>query len=430
MPTSRRLSPYGDRVAQLTVDEGLAALLAGDRALTRDPQPLYRRLRAEGPVHLHGSVLFVASHAAVKSAYRDSTLFASSQKGASYDAAAALLDEREKAVYGELLSFEQGYLSRKDGTDHARLRATVQRAFTPKKVAELGEVTQRIADELLSELAGQERPDFMQLALRLPLLVILELFGVPRGDAADLKRWGDEVIDWRSRTPVEPELIHRAERGLADYRAHVMGLIERARQEPGRSDLVASLLAAEESERLTTDELVANMVLIFFAGHETTANLLGSGLYELLRNPDQWERLLADPSLVPSAVEELLRVRPPARWSPRRVATDVEIAGVHVPRNTRALLMIDAANRDAEVFPDPDRLDVARRPNDHLSLGHGMHFCLGGPLARLEGQIVFSTLVHRFPDLAPGCDLDALEWGNHPTLPGLTSLPVSLGTER
>jgi cytochrome P450 len=207
-------------------------------------------------------------------------------------------------------------------------------------------------------------------------------------------------------------------------------MVARHRRNPGRPGLVAALLDAEEGDRLTLEELVANVLLFLFAGHETTTNLLGNGVYQLLLHPGQWQLVCDDPSVMPTAVEELLRFDPANQMMIRRAACDVELGGVEVAAGTGVMLLNASANRDPQAFADPDRLDVVRRPNDHLTFGQGVHFCLGAPLARLEGNVVFSTLARRFPELELAAAPEQLEWAAHPTLHGLVRMPVALGAER
>jgi cytochrome P450 len=415
-------------VAELSINGGLTALLCGDASVTHDPYPFYRRLREEAPVHRLGSLVFISTHAEVKAAYLDKRrLFNKSRETTGPGEALSLLSDVEKQMYHELLEFELGYISRKDGLDHARIRSAVQPAFTPRRIAELEEVARQLTDELLDELSRQETPDLIELAHRLPLLVITSMLGVPRKDADLLKGWGDDIIERRRRLPVQPVLIQRAMRGLTEYRAYVSKLVEHSRWNTA-NHLAAALMAAEEGERLTRDELVATYALILFAGHETTTNLIGNGVLALLEHRDQWRLLCDDPSLAPGAVEEAFRYDAPVQISLRTAVVDLKLNGVEIPVGTPLWLLIGSANRDPKAFSNPDDLDITRSPNDHLGLGHGVHFCLGGPLARLQGQVVLSALAQRFPGTELARAPDTLARSTGVSMRGLISLPVKLRT--
>ncbi|WP_173140848.1 cytochrome P450 [Kibdelosporangium persicum] len=340
--------------------------------------------------------------------------------------ALSLLGDAEKRMYNELLEFELGYVSRKDGGDHIRIRSAAQPAFAPRCIAELEATVGELTDELLDELSRQESPDLMELAHRLPLLVITAMLGAPRKDAERLKRWCDDINGRRRRMPARPELVQRAKQGLAKYRQYVSEIIEHGESEP-RTGLVATLLAAEGRGQLTRDELVATYALVLHAGHLTTANLIGNGVLALLKHRNQWRLLRDDLSLAPGAVEETFRYDAPVQLSLRTAAVDLELSAVEIPAGTPVALLIGAANRDPKVFSRPDDVDITRRGNDHLALGHGVHFCLGGPLARLQGQVVFSTLARRFPGTKLAADPDTLPRSTGASMRGVMSLPVKFG---
>ena len=222
---------------------------------------------------------------------------------------------------------------------------------------------------------------------------------------------------------MQPELVRRANRGLRAYQAYVEFVTDQS-----RIPLADALLAAEESEQLTRDDLVATYVLILHAGHETMTNLIGNGLLALFEHRDQWELLCDNPCLAPGAVEEAFRYDPPVQISLRTAAVDLDLKGVDVPVGTPVWLLIGSANRDPEAFSNPDDVDINRRPNPHLGLGHGVHFCLGAPLARLQGRIVFSTLARRFRGIELLADPKALPRTTGFSMRGLLSLPVRLHT--
>ena len=419
----------------MTLAEGVAALFAHDPSVSRDPYPLYRRLIAEAPVFdgLGLPMVLVTRHRLVKEISRDATRFASARPSdafSRFDLSSLTAEETDMLADGVQPVFAL-FMNSTDRPQHTRLRRAASGMFTPRRTAELGELAQRLTDDLLDELGAEDECDFLRLGSQVPLLVIMEMMGVPHADAPMLKEWGDGIADMvRSTGTVTGESVRRAHQSFEANREYVRGLAERYRRNPDRPNLVGNLLTAEEEESLSEDELVAVMIVLLFAGHETTTNLVGNGLLALLQNRDQWELLCSNPALVDSAVDELLRWDAPAQMNLRTATSDVELDGVQVPAGTTVAMLNGAANHDPEAFDEPDRLDITRRPNDHLSLGIGIHFCLGASLARLEGRIIFSTLARRFPDVELAVDPDALEWNPNSNLRGLKRLPVRLGRDR
>ncbi len=309
-----------------------------------------------------------------------------------------------------------------DPPDHTRVRKLVNKAFTPKRVAAL---RPRIEALVAAELdAVQDEPDFdliHDLAEPLPAIVIAELLGVPAEDHRQFREWSSTLIAAiAARSDAERQRAMGAGQNLLGYLADV---IEKRRREP-RDDLISAMIhAQEESDVLTDPELLATCNLLLLAGHETTTNLIGNGTLALLRERDQLERLRADPGLVPTAVEELLRYDGPVQATIRVATEDLPIGDQIVPEGSLLLVSIGGANRDPDVFDDPDRLDVARDPNPHLSFGFATHFCLGAPLARLEAQVAIGQLIARFPTL----ELidDAPEYRPNPVLRGLKELRIA-----
>jgi hypothetical protein len=251
------------------------------------------------------------------------------------------------------------------------------------------------------------------------------MVGVPAGDRARFEQWSHDIA--RSIDAIafpDPEIVERANRAEDGLNAYFHGLVAERRRAP-RADLLTALIAAEEAgDRLSTRELFATGILLFIAGHETTVNLIGNGTLALLRHPDQMQRLRDDPSLIATAVEELLRYDSPVQRTGRIVYEDVVLDGKTIPKGALAVGLLGAANRDPAQFTDPDRLDITRGANQHLAFGWGIHFCLGAPLARLEGQIAIGTLLQRLPRLALATE--RLEWRETSTLRGLKALPVAL----
>jgi cytochrome P450 len=381
-----------------------------------DPYPFYRRLREQDPVHQTSMGFWVLTR---------------------YDVCVAALRDprfgREEfqqmlaAVYGgeESDRLPRSMLFR-DPPDHTRLRALVSKAFTPRVIEQMRDHIQEIVDRLLERAQRQGGMDVIEdLAYPLPVTVICEMLGVPVDDHASIRGWSADIA--RSLDviglPSDPSIADRgrvARRALADYfRALVP--VRRARPQP---DLLSGLLAAEEQgDKLTEPEVIAMCLLLFIAGHETTVNLIGNGALALLRHPDQLARLRADPALIPNAIEELLRYDSPVQRTARITTTDVEIDGRPIAKGAMVVTALGAANRDPAQFPDPDRLDVTRRDVRHISFGYGIHFCLGAPLARVEGQIALGTLLRRAPGL--GLAEPSPEWRESSVLRGLKRLRVT-----
>jgi cytochrome P450 len=407
-----------------SLDDELRLLLTADPETIQDPYPIFDRLREESPVHRYDSrTLLVSRHADVKAAYRDDVRFPTRPALLTpLDGQLDQLGDAELAMMDEFSAFDRHTISRKNGVDHARVRVAAHRYFTPKRTAELEPTFQRIFDELVDEHADDVF-DFMPVAYKLPLYVITELLGVPREDAEQVKAWGDAWL--MNRNPLPPEAVHRKRQVLDDYQAYTRALIERNRRDANKSEVVASVLDAADGDRLTEDELIAFFLHTLMAGHETTQHMIGNGIRALMLHRDQWQLLCDDPSLVPGAVEEVMRWDNPVPSIGKSAAAGAEVGGVPIPEGSTVLLVASAANRDPRVFDDPEAFDVRRRPNDHMTLGHGVHFCLGASLARVEGKIVVETLTRRFPEL--GLAVDPAELRYHAGIRGLDRLPLRLG---
>lgn len=286
-----------------------------------------------------------------------------------------------------------------DPPDHTRLRSLVSKAFTPRAVRELHPRVQRIVNELLDDLDGKERFDLIEsFAFPMPVTVIAEMLGVPAQDMDRFKHWSNDVS-----LTIEPSLsdeqIRRVERASEQLYNYFEGIIEERRREP-QNDMVTALLNAEdEGDKLTHEELLGTLVLLLVAGNETTRNLIGNGMRALLKNPDQLQRLRDNPDLLDSAINELLRYDSPVQLDGRLVHNDVEVAGHRIRAGQRVLCAIGAANRDPDVFTEPDKLDIGRDERSHIAFGRGIHHCLGAPLAMLEARAAFSTLLDRFSSI-------------------------------
>ena len=366
----------------------------------RDPYPTYHELRAEDPIWLFAkaNTWIFTRHADVTAILRDPR-FRNGGIGSNTDLLSVA--ERIPGVQLLLRAFRDMMLF-KSPPDHTRLRGLVNKAFTPRRVEALRPRIQAIVDELLDACAARGEFDLIaDLAVPLPVIVIAELLGVPPEDRDTLKDWSRRIaviLDGGVRMGGIPDAGSAAGE-LVEYLARIFAL---RRREP-RDDLISAMIAAQDRGDVLTDgEMLSNCVLILGAGHETTTNLIGNGTVALLEHPGELARLRDDPALARSAVEELLRFDAPVQLASRHAQTPLEWDGRKVDVDQELNLMIGAANRDPAVFADPDRLDLARSDNRHVAFGFGAHFCLGAPLARLEGQIALASLVRRFPNLAFG----------------------------
>jgi cytochrome P450 len=313
----------------------------------------------------------------------------------------------------------------RDPPDHTRLRGLVTKVFTARKIEEMRAGIQALTDRLLDKVAVAGAMDAIRdLAFPLPVLVICELLGIPEADRARFvtaTASGAALLNPVPPTRAEPD---RANEGTLATGGYFETLFEQRRKEPG-NDLLSLLVQAEEAgDRLTTEELRANVTLLFAAGHETTVNLIGNGIWSLLANPSQWAAIRDDPALIPNAIEEILRYESPVQAVARTVAEPLGFGDVAVSKGDQIVALIGAANRDPEVFSDPDRMDVTRERLRPLSFGGGIHFCIGAQLARIEAEVVFTSLLRRIPDLKLAA-AEAPQWRESFTLRGLTALPVT-----
>lgn len=310
-----------------------------------------------------------------------------------------------------------------DGVDHRRVRGLVSKAFTPAKVEELTRRIEEITGELLTKAARAGSFDLMQaFALPLPLRIISDLLGVEEEEEEYFHNAAKCILFLNS-----PVGFLKALPRLFGLQRFFDRLLARKRSRPG-DDLTSALIAVEEEgDRLTSEELMGMVFLLLFAGHETTVNLLGNGTLALCDHPEQFERLRADPSLVPTAIEEMLRYESPAQQTGLRcVAEDGEIGGMPVKRGDWVVPLLGAANRDERVFDEPEVFDVGRQPNRHIAFGLGRHFCLGAPLTRVEARIAFTAFVERFSSVRLAIPRSQVRWNKSPSLRGLASLPVTV----
>ncbi len=317
---------------------------------------------------------------------------------------------------------ENNMLNR-DGEDHRRLRRLVTKAFTPKVVEQLRPRIQTIADELIDAVEARGEMDLAaEYAFPLPITVIAELLGVPTADQDRFRGWSDAII-----TPaIADEERQRFFEQMGEFIAYLHEFFAERRAQP-QDDLVSALLRArDEGDALSEDEVFGTVVLLIVAGHETTVGLIGNGVLHLLARPDQLDLVRNDESLLPTAIEELLRFEGPVeRTLNRWAATDVELGGKAIRRGDLVIAIVGSADRDPDRFPAPDRLDVTRADNKHLAFGRGSHYCLGAPLARLEAEIALATLFRRLPGLRLAVAPAEVEWRATPGFRRLVSLPVA-----
>ncbi len=404
---------------------GSAALERVDitsRSFKSDPYPLFARFRAEAPVCRvrvpDGRATWLVTRYDDVVALLKDERFIKDRRAAYTPGQAA----RQPWIPGPLKPLERNMLDL-DPPDHTRLRGLVHKAFTPRLIENLRGRVQEIADELLDAAVKRGRLELIRdFALPLPSIVIAELLGIPAKDRHRFHRWSTALL----QAPATTWGLLRLLPPVIAFIRYLKKLIA-ARQASPTDDLAGALVRAREAgDALSEDELLAMFVLLLIAGHETTVNLIGNGTLALLQHPDQLNRLREDPELIKPGVEELLRYDGPLLTATERYAReDADIAGVIIPRGERVFAAVAAANRDASQFEAPDELDLTREPNRHVAFGLGVHYCLGAPLARLEGQIAINTLIRRLPDLRMAAPAASLRRRPGLLLNSLEELPVS-----
>jgi cytochrome P450 len=394
-------------------------------ALLANPYPIYAMLRSANPV-FRPPLPVPGPGVTVLFRYAEVEQMLRHPKGSVDRLQSDVARQFRDRIPPQLLGDEGGLRSMLllDGADHARVRGLVNKAFTPRRVAKLGDHIQQIVDSLLDAALADGAAEFDLMdgfAAPLPAIVIAELLGVPAEDHRQFKEWAATLVNAIGQGgPLQraPEFDRTLE-ALLDY---LRGVIAKRRASP-RDDLISAMIAAQEQrDALSDQELLSNSLLLLLAGHETTTNLIGNGTLALLRNRDQWETLRSRPELLEPAIEELLRYDSPVQATVRVAMEALELGGVEIPERSLVACLIGSANRDPAEYEDPDRLDVTRMNVRHLAFGFGEHFCLGAGLARLEAKLAFQALLARTPDLSLACD----EVQHRPNLflRGLQALPV------
>ncbi|MCC8954458.1 cytochrome P450 [Bradyrhizobium sp. Pear77] len=387
----------------------------------RNPYPYYERLRRLDPMHVNAHGAFVASrHAEASLVLRDKRF------GKDYV-------ERSIRRYGPKIMEEpvirsmSHWMLQQDPPDHTRLRGLVVKAFTARRVEDMRPRIQHVVDETLDRIVPQGKMDLIEdFAFRLPVTIICDMLGIPeehRDAFYNGSRDGGRLLE---PVPLTAEEIKQGNAGNAMAAMYFHQLFELRRKQPG-DDLTTQLVQAEENgQKLTNEELTANIILLFGAGHETTVNLIGNGLLALFRNPDQLALLKANPGLITNAIEEFLRYDSSVQLTGRVALEDIEdLGGKRIPKGESVLCLLGSANHDEAVYPDhPEKLDIQRPNVKPLSFGGGIHFCLGAQLARIEAEIAISTLLRRIPDLRLD-DAENPEWRPTFVLRGLKRLPAS-----
>ncbi|MBX3012892.1 MAG: cytochrome P450 [Caldilineaceae bacterium] len=390
----------------------------------RDAYSIYEQLRSQGPVvkniglNGNGSLWFVTGYAEAEAVLRDHKRFVKN-----YHNTLTAQQRAQLPPMSRLTQLLDQHMLNLDGEDHLRQRALVNKAFSSRIINGLHERVQAIADGLLDQVQAQGTMNLIDdYAFPLPIVVIAEMLGIPAADRNRFRAWSDAFV-----TPaVNEEEWRRAEKLLIEFVDYLGQIFAERRQRP-RQDLITALLQADEGgDKLSEEELHSMVVLLIVAGHETTVNLIGNGTLALLRHPAQMAQLKADPTLMPAAIEELLRYDGPVeRATLRFAAVDAELAGQWIRRGEAVSVVLGGADRDPAHFAQPDQLDLTRENNRHLAFGYGVHYCVGAPLARMEGRIALNTLLQRLPNLRLAAPVETLAWRFNPILRGLQQLPVA-----
>jgi len=388
-----------------------------------NPYPLYRQLRTEDPVHWDPFL-----HAWVVTRYAD-VVNVLSNFSANRTYTPEQLDSMGLAGISPIAKVMVQQMLFMDAPMHTRLRGLCAVAFTPQRVEVMRAHIQEIADSLIDQVLESGRMEVIaDFAAPLPAIVTAEMLGIPASDHVELKNWSADFAEMLGNFQHNPNRTQSVLRSLENLIEYFGRMIAELRKKP-RPGLVNALIEAQvDGDRLSEEEIIANSILTMVGGQETTTNLIANGILTLLRNPAQLKQLRDDPSIIQVAVEELLRYESPSQYTGRLAHEDVELGGKKIRKRQAVLAVMGAANRDPEKFADPDHLDLTRKDNRHVAFGWGAHFCFGAPLARIEGQIAFATILRRLSNLQ--LEPSPLVWRDNLGLRGLTALQVSFTASR
>ncbi len=365
-----------------------------------DPYPLYDLVRSENPVHWNESDKhwYITRYVDVMAMLKDSRLSSNRIRAIASD-----LPKETQEKVTPLIDAISSWMLQSDPPSHTRMRGLVNKAFTPHMIENMRSRIQYLVDGMLDDVQGNGGMDVLaDLAIPMPGIVISDMLGVPPEDQPQFKKWSSDItghyVASGSNVSVS-DLYELSQKSFFELSDYFRVIIETLRGNP-KDNLLSAMVEAEEAgDKLTTDELIANCVLLMFAGNETTTNLIGNGMLALLQNPEQLRMLQSDAGLIGPAVEELLRYDSPVQKTARTAIVDIEIGGKVIKAGDLVMMAYGSANRDPEQFEDPNRLDINRADNRHLAFAQGIHYCLGSALARIEGQIAINALVQRLPDI-------------------------------
>jgi hypothetical protein len=391
-----------------------------DPEILANPYPLFHQLRMTDPVHWDPFL-----HAWVVTRYADvvRVLHDFSADRTPTPEHLAKIGLEELAPIAKVMVQQMLFM---DPPTHTRIRGLASYAFTPQRVEVLRGHIREVVKDLVDAVVPRGRMDVIaDLAEPLPYVITAEMLGVPVEDAPQLKAWSQDFAEMLGNFQHNPDHVPRVRRSVDEMTKYFQSAVLEIKKHP-REGLIQSFLTAEvDGDRFTEEEVIANTIVTMVGGQETTTNLIGNGVLTLLRNPEELERLRADLSLIPSAVEEMLRYEPPSQHTGRLAPCDLELGGKKILKRQAAIAVMAAGNRDPERFPEPDRFDITRKDNRHLSFGWAAHFCFGAALARIEGQVAFEEALSRLPNWS--LDEDPLVWRSNLGLRGLRSLHISFG---
>jgi pimeloyl-[acyl-carrier protein] synthase len=401
-----------------TNNENLSLLQLLDPGVLADPFALYRALREHDPVHWDPYM-----HAWVVTSYPEvSTVL--TNYSADRAPAADYLDRLGLSFMKPFAEMMRQQMLFRDGAMHARLRSICSAAFTPRRVGALRTAIKSIGDELLNKVISSGRMDMIaDFAGPLPAIVTAKMLGVPVEDHRQLGAWVVDLAEVLGNFQHHPDRVREIVQSLEAFKRYVAARMEEERRSPTNGLIYALMTAEVDGHRLSDEEVIVNTIITLIGGHETTTNLIASGFLTLLRDSVSFEQLRNHPEIVGSAVEELLRFESPVQHTARIAPADMQLGGKTIQKGSRVVAALAAANRDPNRFPDPDRLDLLRPDNRHLAFGWAAHFCFGAPLARMEGQIAFNTLLRRLS--RPALLDQTLQWRTNAGLRGLTAMNIS-----